>query len=147
MPALLWLADTGKREFRYSISDYVYMNHSYIFGMLLCTAAMLFIFNGAVYFKTEQKVNVNKQGKWYNVILGTSLLGVILLPHLQYPVPHYTFAGIFFIGNALVIGIFHKTEDRKISIILALLTVATLALALPFLDILSVFWENGSHSL
>jgi hypothetical protein len=78
---------------------------------------------------------------------GHKLARCDVLLQLQYPVPHYTFGGIFFIGNALVIGIFHKTEDRKISIILALLTVATLALALPFLDILSVFWENGSHSL
>ena len=49
MPLILWLADGGiNHPFRDSISDYVYMPHSYVFGMLLCIAAMLFIFNGAV---------------------------------------------------------------------------------------------------
>jgi hypothetical protein len=64
------------------------------------------------------------------VVLGGSLLGVILFPHLQYAAIHYTFAGIFFLGNALVIGFFHRKRDEVISIILALLVVFTLSLHL-----------------
>ena len=38
IPFFLWL-DEGAGEFRSSISDYVYMPHSYFFGMLLAIAA------------------------------------------------------------------------------------------------------------
>jgi hypothetical protein len=132
MPGLLKLTDTGASGFRSCISDYVYMTHSYFFGMLLCIAGMLFIFNGAVYFRNEFSLNLGKAGKWYNIILGLSLLGVIITPYHQYFISHNIFAGIFFLGNAVVIAIFHKTKYRVISLILAVLTVLALALCLLF---------------
>jgi hypothetical protein len=140
IPLLLWFSDSWPSPFRPSISDYVYMAHSYVFGMLLCAAAMLFIFNGAVYLRneSENKLNLNKQGKWYNVVLGISLLFVIVLPYKQFSVAHYIFAGIFFIGNALVIGIFHKKQFRVLSITLATLTIGSLVPV--YLDWFSLFW-------
>jgi hypothetical protein len=45
-----------KWGFRLSLSDYVYSSNSYIFGMLYTMAAMLFIFNGAVYFKSQKRL-------------------------------------------------------------------------------------------
>lgn len=128
IPALLKVADIGYPGFRISISAYVYMCHSYIYGMLLTIAAMLFIFNGAVYFKNEISFNLNKAGKWYNVLLGLSLFAVILLPYKAYPTLHYVFAGIFFLGNALVIALFHRPKYRFISLILAGLTVLAIAI-------------------
>lgn len=137
IPLLLWLTD-GKTShaFRPSISNYVYMENSYVFGMLLCIAAMLFIFNGAVYYKSEQHMHISWHGQWYNVVLGVSLMGVICFPHLQYPIPHFIFAGIFFFGNAIVTGIFYKDKDKKKSIFLAILTVAALPLA--FIHVISL---------
>ena len=68
IPLILWLADGGTdHPFRPSISNYVYMKHSYVFGMLMCIAAMLFIFNGAVYYKNEKQMNISWHGQWYNV--------------------------------------------------------------------------------
>jgi len=128
MPIFLRLADTDATGFRSSISDYVYMPRSYIFGMLLSIAALLFIFNGAVYFRNQGRLSLGRAGKWYNVILGSSLLLVILLPYKQFVVPHYFFAAIFFIGNALVIIVFHKPQYRTISVILGVLTVLTITL-------------------
>jgi hypothetical protein len=114
------------------------MKRSYIFGMLLSIAAMLFIFNGAVYFKNERYFELSRAGKWYNIILGMSLLAVILLPYKQYVVPHYFFAGTFFVGNALVIGIFHKRKYRIPSLVLSILTLV--AIALHFLShVVSLF--------
>jgi cell division protein FtsW (lipid II flippase) len=110
MPGLLKLTDTGASGFRSCISDYVYMTHSYFFGMLLCIAGMLFIFHGAVYFRNAFS----------------------LTPYHQYFISHNIFAGIFFLGNAVVIAIFHKTKYRVISLILAVLTVLALALCLLF---------------
>lgn len=131
MPLFLWLADgISMHPFRPSISNYVYMDHSYIFGMLLCIAAMLFIFNGAVYYKNEPQMRISKHGRWYNIVLGFSLLGVICFPHIEYTVIHAIFAGIFFIGNAIVTGIFYKDKDKIKSIVMAILTLASLPLAL-----------------
>lgn len=131
IPFLLWLADApGDNKFRGSISNYVYMDKSYIFGLLLTMAAMLFIFNGAVYYKTEQHLNISWHGQWYKVVLGLSLIGVVCFPHLEYPVPHYIFAGLFFLGNAVVTGIFYKDKDKGKSLTMAILTVLALPLAL-----------------
>jgi len=128
IPALLRLADKGNTGFRESLSDYVYMSDSYIYGMLLCMAAMLFVFNGAVYFRNSSVLGLQRAGSWYNVILGVSLLGIILFPDHQYVIVHYFFAGVFFLGNAVVIGLFHNARDRVISIVLAVVTVVAIAL-------------------
>jgi len=114
--------------FQSSVSAYVYMPHSYIFGMLLCMAAMLFIFNGAVYFRNEEphKLDLNPKGKWYNLALGLALMMIIVLPCHDYVVAHDIFAGLFFLGNAFVIGFFHAPKNRVPSIALALLTVASM---------------------
>jgi len=140
IPPLLWLTDTGHPALRSSISYYVYMNNSYIFGMLLCMASMLFIFNGAVYFRNEDNFKLNKNGKWYNVVLGICLLLIIIIPTKTFPNIHLAFGIIFFLGNALVIGIFHKKKDRKISITLAVLTIASFVLNL--FHVFSLFWAE-----
>jgi hypothetical membrane protein len=132
IPLILWFNDGGvNHSFRPSISEYAYMPHSYVFGMLLSIAAMLFIFNGAVYFKSvnsSDALKISVHGQWYNVVLGVSLLCLICLPCDDYPVPHYIFAIFFFLGNAIVTGVFYKDKDKIASIILAILTV----IALPF---------------
>lgn len=142
IPLILWFNDGGvNHPFKPSISQYVYMPHSYVFGMLLSIAAMLFIFNGAVYFKNIDVLNISIHGQWYNVILGLSLIGVICFPCDEYPIPHYTFAIIFFVGNALVTGFFYKDKDKIASIILAILTVIALPFALlGYISILAGEW-------
>ncbi len=150
IPIFLRLGDTGASSFRGSISDYAYMSHSYLFGMLLCMAAMLFIFNGAVYFKNYVHFQLSAYGTGYNVILGLSLLGVILFPYGEHRVVHYASATLFFVGNAVVMGIFHKEKNRVVSIILAILTVLFLGLWLlnylapstHWLDWLTLFWAE-----
>lgn len=130
IPLILWMTDGAlPHPFLSSISKYAYMDHSYVFGMLLSIAAMLFIFNGAVYFKNKN-MNISKHGKWYNVVLGLSMIGVICFPCNDYKILHAFFAIIFFGGNALVTGFFHKDKDKTISIILAILTVASFLLCL-----------------
>jgi len=126
--------------FRLSISDYVYSTNSYLFGMLLCIAAMLFIFNGAVYFKNQDRMQLHSMGKWYNTILGICLLGVVSCPHRNWEILHYLFAGIFFLGNAFVIGIFHGQRDRIKRIIMAVLTVLFIVLGAVVKRDFTLFW-------
>jgi len=139
IPLILFLTDKYKcggsaGSFRSSISDYVYMWHNYVFGLLLGMAAMLFVFNGVVYFKNEDKGNIklDRSGKWYNLVLGISLLGVVVFPWREHSFVHFTFAGIFFLGNAVVTGVFHTKTWRKSNIALAIFTVA--GLGFYFLD-------------
>ena len=81
IPLILILA-TG--EIRPSISNYAYSNLNYLFATLLTLAGTMFIFNGSAY-----------NSRWYNIVLGCSLIGVVLTPHLHLPILHYVFASIF----------------------------------------------------
>ena len=134
------LIDKDRLGFRTSISDYAYSTNSYLFGMLLCIAAMLFIFNSAVYFKSQDILQVNKKGKWYNVILGISLLGVICCPHRDWKNLHYLFAAFFFLGNAIVIAVFHNKADKKKSMAMAILAAGSLLLPLFKIKGFTLFW-------
>ena len=127
--------------FRYSISDYVYSSNSYLFGMLLCIGAMLFIFNGAVYYKSQHTLQLSRKGKWYNVILGVSLLGIICTSHRDAELLHYIFAILFFFGNAVVIGLFYNKNDKKKSIFMSLLTILFLSLSI-FIDSITLLWSE-----
>lgn len=84
IPLILKLIEN--KPFRNSISDYAYSSYSYWFVFLLTLAGSLFLFNGIGYKR-----------HWYNGILGISLFGIILTPHLDYPFFHYIFTGN---GNA-----------------------------------------------
>ena len=121
IPIILRITDHAD-AFRPSISNYVYMQHSYVFGMLLTIGAMMFIFNGALYWNTADDMGVSDHGKWYNVVLGAALLVVVCFPHLQFPAEHYTAAVIFFVGNALVTLIFHRKRDAFWSIVIGSIT-------------------------
>ncbi|WP_282079582.1 DUF7103 family protein [Aquimarina algiphila] len=116
-PLLLRLADPIC-EFRDSISAYVRMENSHYFGIYLTIAAMLFLINGFTFFtKNDIKGEYlyNKHGRWYNVILGFSLLGVVFVPYdiKGWCVLHFIFATIFFIGSAVAIVIFTSNRHRK----------------------------------
>jgi hypothetical protein len=124
IPGFLKLGDLEYPGYRNSISAYVDMPRSYLFGMLLCMAAMLFIFNGALFFRRERKgLSSNTTGKWYNVILGVSLLLVIILPYNVNRTGHLIFAVLFFGGNALVTALFTSRKYRNIGITLAIFTI------------------------
>ena len=147
-PLILRLTDRYREggrnsKFRSSISNYVYMWHSYVFGLLPGAASLLFIFNGVVYFRNENKtdVKVDKSGKWYNLVLGICLLGVVIFPHLEHAVIHYFFAGAFFLGNAIVTMVFHTKTWRKSNTFIGILPVA--GLGFYFLDQYCLHWFPG----
>ena len=82
-----------------SISAYVLIDNSHVFGMLLAIAAMLFIVNGAVYWNKKEFA----EGEWrslLNVGLGILLLLVVIFRCDRAPTIHLIVAGIFFLGCA-----------------------------------------------
>ena len=93
-------------QVRPSISNYVYSSASHIFAALLSIAAALFIVNGTAYNK-----------KWYNIVLGCALIGVVATPHLDYPIWHYAFASLFFLGSVFVMIFFSSAKQREIKIV------------------------------
>ncbi|TCI94384.1 DUF7103 family protein [Tenacibaculum sp. M341] len=142
MPLLLKWADDNE-PFRESISDYVYMFNGHIYGLLLTLASMLFVFNGTVYIKKNKRLPHSKRhGKWYNIVLGLALLGILLFPHREYTIIHYSFAALFFGGSALVIGIFNDRRHRAISIVIAAVSILGLILYLIDESIISLFWAE-----
>ncbi len=148
IPLFLIWADGG--NIRDSISNYVYMSNGHVFGSLITMAAMLFIVNGAVYINAATIKETKWHGRWYNIVLGLALFGVVLLPHEQYPVPHYISAAVFFVGSAVVIAVFNDQQHRKISRFIAFLTILSLAIYLinkywfiiPGTGWMSLFWAE-----
>lgn len=112
LPLILILANG---EVRSSISNYAYSKNNLVFGVLLAIAAALFVYNGTI----------NRE-KWYNIVLGFSLLGIALTPHLEYPVLHYSFAAIFFLGSVATMIIFSSPAQREFKITLGTLIVLAL---------------------
>lgn len=128
IPLMLYLAD-DQPGFRSSISDYVYMRKSYIYGMLLTAAGMLFTFNGVVYINKKEEIHRDKRhGRWYNIVLGLSLIGVVIFPYKEYMWVHYGFAIVFFLGSAVVIALFTDPKHRRINRWIAAATLASFVL-------------------
>jgi hypothetical protein len=134
-------------KFRSSISHYAHSSTSYLFGMLYCIAAMLFIFNGIVYmqFITRQKLSnvINIQGPWYNLVIGFCLLMVVLNPIHDRKIPHYIFSALFFVGNIIVVAFFQNQNERPLTKTLrygiAAIALVSVALPLIFEEIRKVF--------
>lgn len=83
-----------------SISAYVY-ECPILFTFLLTLAGTMFFDSGYV-----------NRLRYFNMILGVSLFGVAFTPHLDYPVLHYSFATIFFLGSAINVWYFTKSEHK-----------------------------------
>lgn len=112
MPLILILANG---EVRPSISNYEYAENGFLFPTLLGIAGTMFITNGTIYGK-----------KWYNIILGASLIGVASTPHLEFGIYHYAFASIFFLGSTAVMIIYSSAKQRQIKIVFASIIILAL---------------------
>ena len=96
-----------------SVSDYAYSNANNVLCCLLTISSVLFVYNSAYNNK-----------HWYNTILGLSLLGVALFPNRDFPIIHYVFASIFFVGSiattSLSSSIFLKNTKYVLSAIISI---------------------------
>lgn len=145
IPLFLYLADNS--TIRGSISAYVEMENNYVYGFLLGIAAMLFIFNGALYFKTTPKPEMKykkNRGKWYNIVLGVALIGIVLFPYnSKLSLLHYFFTIVFFGGSALVIFLFQNPKHMWISRIIAILSLFGLGLCVFSNEsVINLFWAE-----
>jgi hypothetical membrane protein len=97
-----------------SISIYVSIQDSFIFGLLLMMAVMLFVTNGLVYWNEYRKSRqTGVQWRAYgNVFLGLALAGVLLFPCTRAKVPHLVFAALFFLGCALATVLRSKRSTK-----------------------------------
>ncbi len=98
--------------FRYSLSEYAYGSKSYLFGLLYCMAAMLFIYNGFVYQKRRRELRIQKKGHWTNIFTGLCLIGVVFYPESANKTWHYIFSIGFFVGNIIAM-LFPKENETN----------------------------------
>ena len=116
-------------QVRPSISNYVYMQHNQVFYFLLIIAASMFGYSGALWLKN------------YNILLGALLLGVALTPHLQFPIIHFTFAGLFFLGSVFVMIYYSSKHQGKFKIIAGIIIIAAMLLHFVF-NTFSLFYAE-----
>lgn len=143
-----YLTLPNRFQIRESISSYVSMENAHLFGSLLTVASMLFIFNGAVYIHTVPQGARKAPGKWYNIILGICLLGVVLFPctNPSLAVLHYGCAATFFVGSSIVIAFFNNTSHKSISLFIASVSILSFIvyfLGLPHLEWFTLFWSES----
>jgi hypothetical protein len=130
--------------FRLSLSDYVYSARSYFFGMLYCMAALMFLFNGVIYFNMQRSLFLNPVGHWYNIFIGLFLFGVLFCPHCDYPVLHNVFTFLFFAGNLAAMAFAYNPRETPVYkvIRIAMVVLILLVLGVALLKVLSVLWAE-----
>jgi hypothetical protein len=120
-----------------SISEYVTIKDSFIFGLLLMMAVMLFITNGLVYWNEQTKgIQPGVRWRWRaygNVYLGLALAGVLLVPCTGAEKVHLTFAALFFIGCGLATVL--RARSRTQHSVLDFFSVSVMAFAFLVLGI------------
>ncbi len=131
IPLWLVLFDEEQDAIRGSISSYYDMTPPQAYYFPLTVAAMLFLFNGIV-----------KTRRFYNVVLGLCLSGVVLFNmDGATAVPHYVFAIGFFGLNAIVILWFSSDVSVTLRNALAVVLLAALV-AWIFVDAFTTFWAE-----
>ncbi|PHR71402.1 MAG: hypothetical protein COA67_06775 [Lutibacter sp.] len=113
IPLILLIFDSW--TLRESISKYADMNNNHIYVFLLSIAGMMFVVNGTINNK-----------KWYNIVLGISLMGVALFHWKDFEWTHIIFAGIFFLGSAIVISYYTSKKQYWIACTIAIIIVLSL---------------------
>lgn len=104
IPFVLWIVLGERLE---SISAYAYYAPM-TFALCLSLAGALFFYDGIV-DKTRN----------YNIIIGISLFGVVLFPHIEHTFIHYSFAVLFFLGSLFNMIYFSSNKERFFKIITA----------------------------
>ena len=113
IPLILLIFDDW--TLRGSISEYADMSNNQVYVFLLSIAAMMFVVNGTINNK-----------KWYNIVLGISLMGVALFHWEDFKWTHIIFAGIFFLGSAIVISYYTSKKQYWIACTIAIVIVLSL---------------------
>lgn len=98
-PLVMWWVDP--KPLRESISAYFAMADNQWFYVPLAVGAMLFIVNG-----------ITKGEHWYNWVLGTALVGVLMFNTNDWSTIHMIFAVVFFGGNVVVMIWWSDADPR-----------------------------------
>lgn len=130
IPLVLIIVNGGIRT---SVSDFAYMEHSEWYCVLITMAGAIFIMDGTIWNK-----------RWYNIILGCSLVGVALTPYKMSPlinIIHNSLAGIFFIGSVFVMILYSSAYQRPLKVILGGVIVVAMTLHYVF-PVYGLFWAE-----
>jgi hypothetical protein len=126
IPVVLMIVNGGILD---SISAYAYYTPM-VFSWLLTLICAIFFYDGFV----EPK-------RWYNMVSGIMLSGVILFPHLDFPVVHYALAALFFLWTSACIPIFSSKKQRWFKMLILLLIAFGMVGCFAF-NWYSIFWAE-----
>jgi len=126
IPFILWLVYGSLLP---SVSAYAYAAPM-TFAFSLTLAGSLFINDGII-----------TRRRWYNYIIGFSLFGVVLFPHLDFFYTHYFFAGVFFFGSLFNMIFFSSNKERIFKIFVAAGVLFGMA-GCFFFNWYSIFWAE-----
>lgn len=112
-----------------SISAYAYYT-PLSFSFMLTMAGSLFFYNG-----------YSDRSKWFEMVLGSSLWLVVLFPHLDWPVLHYAFAGVFFLGSCFNMIFFSSGKYRAYMILIAFLLLLAMV-GTFFFQWYTIYWAE-----
>lgn len=99
-------------ETRPSISNFVYSVQNWIFYLFFFSGAFLFAFNGLIFKKHN-----------YNILLSVTLLFIAIFKHLEYPIIHFTAAGLFYVGSVAAMIAFSSPQQRLLKILFGVFTL------------------------
>lgn len=136
----------GWLGFRSSVSEYAYGSKGYLFGLLYCMAAMLYIYNGFVHLRRKHHLSIRNGGQGINIVIGFCLIGVVLNPESKSELWHNAFSIAFFATNILAMLFSSKKNEtigfKRTRIIMAIVTLLALvgALSLHWYNLLWAEW-------
>ena len=127
IPVILYLVNGCKLEM--SISDYA-DKIPLTFSYLLTLSGVLFFYDGYV-----------DRRRWFNIVIGASLFGVVLFSNTDYPIIHYSFALIFFLGSIFNMIKFSSKKRRVFKIIISIFIIVAMLGHYVF-DLYSLFFAE-----
>ena len=126
IPVFLWI---GEGRLLDSISAYAYYTPM-LFGFLLTLAVAVFFYDGFV-----------DPSRWYNMLTAIFLAGVVLFPHLDWPIIHYAAAVLFFLWSAANMVIFTSKRERWFKLLFAIFVIFGILGSIAF-GWYSIFWAE-----
>jgi hypothetical protein len=126
IPVVLWVVEGERLD---SISAYAYYLPM-TFSLSLTLAGALFFYDGFV-----------DPSRWYNMLSGCALFGVVLFPHLDFPVIHYILAALFFAWSVFNMVFFSSNKQRIYKIFAGVFIIFGILGCYAF-NWYSIFWAE-----
>jgi hypothetical protein len=112
MPIILPLFNRG---FQPSLSEFHYTSQKWTYILGMGSIGFFMLLDGLLY-----------KSRRYNILIGLSMIGVIIFPVNEFRWIHNSFAGTFFVGNAIIVTYYSPLLQRHTKILFSIIISITL---------------------